>query len=165
MPVVVMDGESPWPAGRRFVISSQIAGAAALNSGVLLRNTDALDSGSLVIIDAIDIVMGVQADFILTMHDLGSITLLSGPFNPTDVSPAPPGRAQISNVQHANFQQTPSATTGYRYFAVPVSPAHFSVPINMPKWTISPQQELALWCATVNTQISLTVGGRYYAAA
>jgi len=162
MPVQIMD-ESPWPASRRFVLSSQIAGLAANSSGVSVRNTDALDSGSLIIIDSIDILVGVAiSDFLLTMHDLGAITPLSGPFNPTDVSPAPPGRAAISNVAFINWQATPAATTGYRYFGVPGSPAHFTIPASMPRWTISPQQELALWCSVVNTQISLTVGGRYY---
>jgi hypothetical protein len=162
MPVQIMD-ESPWPASRRFALSSQIAGLAANNSGVVIRNTDALDSGSLIIIDAVDILVGVAiSDFILTMHDLGSITLLSGPFNPVDVSPAPPGRASISNVSYGSFQQVPSATTGYRYFGVPGSPLRFNLQSQMTRWTISPQQELALWCSVVNTQISLTVGGRYY---
>jgi hypothetical protein len=162
MPVQIMD-ESPWPAARRFVLSSQIAGLAANNSGVVIRNSDPLDSGSLISIDSIDILVGVAiSDLLLTMHDLGSIALLSGPFNPVDVAPAPPGRAAISNVSYGNFQQVPAATTGYRYFGVPGSPSHFTVPPQAPRWTISPQQELALWCSVVNTQISFTVGGRYY---
>jgi hypothetical protein len=169
LPVVGMDGlfePLPWPAARRFALSSQIAGLAANNSGVVIRNNDPLDSGSLVIIDAIDCLGGVASfDLILTLHDLGTLIPISGPFNPVDVNPPPPSRSNIANVSYAGFQQVPSATTGYRYFGVAGTPAHFTVALQMPRWTISPQQELGVWCSVVNTQISFTIGGRYYASA
>ena len=153
----------PWPAGRRFVLSHQVAGLAAVNSGTIVRNSDPLDSGSLIIIDSIDVLVGVAiSDLIMGLFDLGSTALLSGPFNVVDVSPAPPGRAAISNVNYGGFQQVVGVTTGYRYFGIPGSPARFQVPLQAPDWTISPQQELLLMCSVVNTQISMTIGGRYY---
>lgn len=162
MPVVVLD-TSAWPCGRNFVLSHQVAGAAALNSGTTIRNTDPLDSGSLIIIDSVDVLIGIAiSDLICGQFDLGAIPLLSGPFNPVDVEPAPPARANISNVAYGGFQQTPAATTGYRYFGVPGSPAHFTVPPQAPRWTIAPGQEVAFWCSVVNTQASFTIGGRYY---
>jgi hypothetical protein len=166
LPVVIVDDDLPWPAARKWGISSQIAGLAANNSGVVIRNNDPLDSGSLIIIDSVDALIGVAtSDLIFTLHDLGTLIPISGPFNPVDVSPPPPGRASISNVSYAGFQQVPSATTGYRFFGVAGTPSRFGFPLAMPRWTISPQQELGIWCSVVNTQISFTVGGRYYASA
>lgn len=163
VPVQVMD-VSPYSAGRRFGISSQIAGLAANNSGVVIRNNDPLDSKSTIIIDTFDSIIGVAtSDIILTKHDLGTLIPISGPFFPVDVDP-PNGRAAISNVSYAGFQQVPSATTGYRFFGVAGTPAHFVPPIDWAKWTIAPQQELGIWCSVVNTQISFTVFGRYYSA-
>lgn len=157
----------PWPAARRFGLSSQIAGLAANNSGVVIRNEDPLDSGSLIIIDALDALAGVASyDLLFTMHALGSNVPLSGPFSPIDVN-SPPGAvvSNISNVKYAGFQGTPAATTGYRYFGVVGTPTHFVLNPYFPRWTIGPQLELAIWCGTVNTQISFTIGGRYYASA
>jgi hypothetical protein len=169
-PGITFDGSFeplPWPAARRFALSSQIAGLAANNSGVVIRNEDPLDSGSIVMIDAIDALAGVATfDLIMTMHAIGSNTPLSGPFSPVDVN-SPPGQvvSTIANVRYAGFQGVPSATSGYRYFGLVGTPTHFVVNPSMARWTIGPQLELAIWCGTVNTQISFTIGGRYYASA
>lgn len=169
-PVIAFDGAFeplPYPPARRWMLSSQVAALAANNSGVIIRNEDPLDSGSIVIVDFIDVLAGVATfDLVLCMYALGTNTPLSGPFNVVDVNSPPP--QVVSNIQNVRFcgnQSVPVLTSGYRYFGVVGTPSHFSVPFQAPRWTVGPQLELGIFGSVVNTQMSFTIGGRYYAAA
>lgn len=159
-----MDGPS-WPACRHWVASvGPIGPVAAVNSVVIIENLDPLDSGSLICIDWIKTVSGAAQDIVMGLVASGTIAYSGGlgPFNVIDVQPAPPGGiAKIANVAQGANNVLALTPGGYRFFSLTTT---YETPPQWPGWTITPQNMLLIAGGTVNTQLSVDIGGRYYSA-
>jgi hypothetical protein len=164
--IVLDDAERAFPGYRRWATYLVSVTFAAEYSFAGVINTDAEIDKSAVTIDWFDVVLGAAMDVVILTGELLTAPLvLGGPTAPVfDMAPEQTPTStgvRVGNVM-AGVGHTATGGSGWGFFNN--GTLRLLSPPNLPPFVIGPQRQWLIRGATVNTSLSISLGGRYYSA-